>query len=41
LAQVALQIGGGIAVYGLFLALFARSRLSGVAELMGKKAAKT
>jgi O-antigen/teichoic acid export membrane protein len=41
LAQVALQIGGGIAIYGLFLVLFARSRLSGVAELMGKKAAKT
>ena len=41
LAQVALQIGGGIAIYGLFLALFARQRLNGVAEMVsGGKTAK-
>ncbi|WP_374544676.1 oligosaccharide flippase family protein [Rhodoblastus sp.] len=43
LPQVAAQIGAGVAIYGLFLALFARSQLSGVASLMhgAGKAAET
>lgn len=37
-AQLALSIGLGIALYGLFLMLFARSQFAGVAAMLGARA---